>query len=90
MQDNFLEFRQNTTLIILSDDQAILVFQLIKINLSRRNIVTFVAFITGISTIDVAKLAFVKPISTQHWRGTRKMGAAFSSVINRQPIHAVG
>src|ERR1700730_14742075 len=38
-----------------------------KTDVSRRSIVTFVAFITGISAIGVAKLAFVKPISTQHW-----------------------
>ena len=75
------------TLILLSYDQAILVLQLINTNLSRRSIVTFVAFITGISAIDVAKLAFVKPISTQHWRGMRKMGPAYSSVIkSSEPI----
>ena len=70
-------------LILLSYDQAILVFKLIKTNQSRRSIVTFVAFITGISAIGVVKLAFAKPISTQHRRGERQMGLAISSIINR-------
>jgi hypothetical protein len=69
VQDKFLEFQQNMFLILLSYDQAIFVFKLIKTNQSRQSIVTFVAFITGISAIGVVKLAFAKPISTQHRRG---------------------
>jgi hypothetical protein len=83
VQDKFLEFQQNMILILLSYDQAILVFKLIKTNQSRRSIVVSVDFITGISAIGVVKLAFAKPISTQHRRGKRQMRPAFSSVINR-------
>jgi hypothetical protein len=38
---------------------------------SRRSIVVSVEFITVISAIDVAKLAFAKPISTQATNETR-------------------
>jgi hypothetical protein len=43
------------SVILLSNDQSILVFKLMKTDVSRRNIVTFVDFFTGISAIGAAK-----------------------------------
>jgi hypothetical protein len=61
------------SVILLSYDQAILVFKLMKTDVSRRNIVTFVDFITGISTIGAAKgkacsqNAHLQPSSVRTW-----------------------
>jgi hypothetical protein len=45
------------SVILLSYDQAILVFKLMKTDVSRRNIVTFVDFIIGISYLQMGGIS---------------------------------
>jgi hypothetical protein len=52
-----LEFLAKMSVILLSYDQAILVFKLMKTDVSRRNIVAFVDFITGISYLQMGGIS---------------------------------